>query len=139
MIHSKFIVRCITYQEETEVYCTELYQKLLRYGGYDISDDELENFKYEWSRPKMLNSQNLGDLISTSDQLAEFITKVFVGDNSINDPRVRDRIYQFIVRNYLMKGGFDFDKMEKEINSVMLDLRAELREEESEKIEQENQ
>ena len=87
----------------------------------------------------MLNSQNLGDLISTSDQLAEFITKVFVGDNSINDPRVRDRIYQFIVRNYLMKGVFDFDKMEKEINGVMLDLRAELREEESEKIEQENQ
>ena len=139
MIHSKFIVRCITYQEETEVSCTELYQKLLRYGGYEISDDDLENFSYEWSRPKMLNSQNLGDLISTSDQLAEFITKVFVGDNSINDPRVRDRIYQFIVRNYLMKGVFDFDKMEKEINGVMLDLRAELREEESEKIEQENQ
>ena len=38
-----------------------------------------------------------------------------------------------------MKGVFDFDKMEKEINGVMLDLRAELREEESEKIEQENQ
>lgn len=139
MIHSKFIVRCITYQEETEVSCTELYKKLLRYGGYDISDDQLEHLKFSWSRPKMLNSQNLTDLIGTADQLAEFIVKVFEGENSANDSRVKDKIYGYLIRNYLMTGVLDWDKMEEELKPLMLELRAEIKEDEANKIDTEEQ
>lgn len=139
MLHSKFVTRCIAFQEETEASCTELYQKLLRYGGYDISDEQLEHFTFQWSRPKMLNSQNMGDLLSSSDQLAEFMVKVFEGENSVNDPRVKDRIYSYVVRKYLMGGVMDWDKIEQELTSYMLELRSEIKEEDQAKIQSEEQ
>lgn len=140
MLHSKFVTRCIAYQEETEVACTELYRKILSYGQYDISDDQLEKFEFHWSRPKMLNNQNMGDLIGSSDQFAEFITKVFVGENNTNDPRVKDKIYSYIIKNYLMQGVVDWDKIEQDLIPYMLELRAQLRVEDQSKIEaEENQ
>lgn len=134
MLHSKFMTRCITYQEETEKSCTELYRKLLRYGGYDITDRDIANLRFEWSRPKMLNNQNVNDLLSSSDQLAEFMIKIFEGENTVNDPRVKDRIYSHVVRNYLMPGVFDWDKIEDELKSFMLKLRSQIKQEDQSKI-----
>ena len=121
-------------QEETETSITELYRKLLSYGDYSISDDDIENFYFEWARPKSLNNQNMGDLISTTEQLAEFIIKVLEGDNSINDARIKDRIFSHIVKKYLMNGTFDWDSIENEVKKLRLELRSDLHEEDATKI-----
>ena len=134
MLHSKFVSRCVTMQEETEEPITDLYRKLLSYGDYNISDDDIASFRFEWSRPKTLNTANMGDLISSADQLAEFIVKVFEGDNSINTPRLKDRIFSHVVREYIMKGTFDWDAIEKDLRSISLDLRNDILEEEANKI-----
>ena len=140
MLHSKFVSRCVTIQEETEIPITDLYRKLLSYGDYGISDDDLEGFQFEWSRPKSLNTQNIGDLISTADQVAEFMIKVFEGDNSTNDPRIKDRYFSHFVRHYIMNGTFDWDAIEKDLKSKDLHLRADINEEEANKIKtEENQ
>jgi hypothetical protein len=137
MLHTKFIGRCIMLQEETEEPVTELYRKLLRYGDYTISDDDLDNFRFEWARPRTLNNQNIVDLISTSEQWAEFLVKVYEGDNSVNDPRVKDRIYSWFIKNKLLNGVLDWDKMDEEINEVLLNVRSELKEEEASKVQTE--
>ena len=134
MLHSKFVSRCVSMQEETETSITELYRKLLSYGDYSISDEDIENFYFEWARPKSLNNQNMGDLISTTEQLAEFIIKVLEGDNSINDARIKDRIFSHIVKKYLMNGTFDWDSIENEVKKLRLELRSDLHEEDATKI-----
>jgi hypothetical protein len=139
MIHSKFIVRCITFQEETEVSVTELYRKLLSYGDYGLTDAELADFSFKWARPRILNNQNMNDLLSSADQMAEFMMKVFIGENTANDPRVRDKVYSYVVRKYLMNGVMDWDKIEEELESVMLKLRADIKKEEQTKITAEEQ
>jgi hypothetical protein len=133
-MHAKFLVRTIVLQEESEVQVTELYRKLLRFGGYDISDEDLDGFRFEWARPKSLNTQNMTELISSADQWAEFLVKVFEGDNSVNDPRVKDRMFSWFVRNKLLNGVMDWDKLEEELTPVFLALRSELKQEEASKI-----
>lgn len=134
LVHTQFMGRCISIQEETEVPTTDLYRKLLSFGDYGISDEDIQNFRFEWSRPKSLNTQNLGDLISVSEQLAEFLVKVFEGDNSTNDARIKDRYFAHMVKNYVMHGVFDWDSLEKELKIVGLHLREDLLEEEANKI-----
>jgi hypothetical protein len=139
-MHSKFIARCITLQEETEERVTELYRKLLSYGDYSISDDDLDNFRFEWARPRALNSQNLTELIGTSEQWAEFLVKIYEGDNSVNDPRVKDRLYSWFIKTKLMNGVIDWDKFDTELNEVLLNIRSELKTEEASKVQaEENQ
>lgn len=138
-LHSKFLARCVMYQEETEVIVTELYQKLLSYGDYNLSDEDLARFHFEWSRPRTLNTQNMNELISNADQWAEFLVKVFEGDNSVNDARVKDRLFSWFVRTKLMNGVIDWENLEREIEPVLLQLRADLKEEEESKIQGEDQ
>ena len=76
----------------------------------------------------------MGDLISTTEQLAEFIIKVLEGDNSINDARIKDRIFSHIVKKYLMNGTFDWDSIENEVKKLRLELRSDLHEEDATKI-----
>lgn len=134
MIHSKFMARCISFQEETEVYCTELYKKILRFGDYGLSETDINSVEFTWARPKSLITQNIGDLISTTDQLAEFMIKVLEGENSVNDARVKDRLFRHFVKNYLMNGVFDWDKLEEELVPLLLELRSDIQAEDATKI-----
>lgn len=139
MVHTHFMSRSINFQEETEVDCGELYKKILSYGDYGISESDINSLEYQWCRPRSLISQNIGELISTSEQLAEFMIKVFEGDNSANDPRVKDAIFNYVIRNYLMQGVFDWDRMEEELVPLMLQLRSDIQEAESAKIQTQQQ
>ena len=134
MTQIKFITRVISMQCELEPACTDVYRKLLRFGGYNISDDDLDSFSFQWSRPKTLNTQNVSELIGTADQLAEFMVKVFEGDNSINDARIKDRFFAHFVKKYLLNGVFDWDELEHELKALTLELRADIQEEEATKI-----
>ena len=139
MIHSKFMARSISFQEETEVDCTELYKKILRFGDYGLTETDINSVEFTWARPKSLITQNLGDLISTTDQLAEFMIKVLEGENSVNDPRVKDRLFRYFVKKYLMNGVFDWDKLEEEIRPLKLELRSDIQEEDAIKIQSQQQ
>ena len=134
MMHSKYVSRMVTMQEETESSISELYRKLLRYGGYEIDDDKLGDLKFTWSRPKSLNNTNLNDMIGNAEQLTEFMLKVFVGENSEEDARVKDRMFKHIVTKHLLAGVFDWNELEKEFNNVLLNLRADIKEEDLTKI-----
>ena len=135
MLHSKYTARVVTWQEETEVIISELYRKLCSYGGYEISEEKLDSLEFKWARPKSLNMTNLNDLISNSEQLAEFMIKVFEGDNSQADPRIKDRYFRYIVMNVLMTGVFDWEKIGTELKAIKLDLHADLKEEDMAKSE----
>ena len=128
MIHSKFISRIVSIQSELDTPCTELYRKLLSYGDYGLADADIENMYFKWSRPKGLNNANIGDLIATSEQMAEFITKVYVGDNSEEDARLKDRIYRHVITNITMQGTIDWESIEKDIDMIRLEFRKEMKE-----------
>ena len=91
MLNSKFVSRMVSMQSELEIPCTELYRKLISFGGYDIDEVDIDNIYFEWARPKALNSQNIVDIIGVSDSIAEFIIKMYSGDNDQDDPRIKDR------------------------------------------------
>ena len=57
MLNSKFVSRMVSMQSELEIPCTELYRKLISFGGYDIDEVDIDNIYFEWARPKALNSQ----------------------------------------------------------------------------------
>lgn len=128
MLHSKFISRIVSIQSELDVPCTELYRKLLSYGDYGLDDNDIENIYFKWSRPKGVNNANIGDLIANSEQLAEFITKVYIGDNSEEDQRLKDRVYRHVITNITMQGTLDWENIENDIKMIKLDFRKEMKE-----------
>ena len=134
MLNSKFVSRMVSMQSELEIPCTELYRKLISFGGYDIDEVDIDNIYFEWARPKALNSQNIVDIIGVSDSIAEFIIKMYSGDNDQDDPRIKDRIYQYVVKNITMNGVLDFENIEDDIKRIKLDFRQELKEKELTKL-----
>jgi hypothetical protein len=129
MLHYKFVTRMVSLQEETEIACTELYRKILSYGEYETNEDKLDMFTFKWSRPKSINVTNINDLISNADQLTEFLLKVLQGENTTDDPRLRDRYFRYIVTKVLMPGVFDWTKIAEELKEFKLDMHADLKEE----------
>ena len=129
MLHAKFVTRMVSLQEETEVACTELYRKILSYGGYESNEDKLDAFTFKWSRPKSINITNINDLINNADQLSEFLIKVIQGENNSDDPRLKDRYFRYIVTKILMPGVFDWTKITEELKELKLDIHADLKEE----------
>jgi hypothetical protein len=119
----------VSLQEETEIACTELYRKILSYGGYETNEDKLDMFSFKWSRPKSINVTNINDLINNADQLTEFMLKVFQGENTTDDPRLRDRYFRYLVTKVLMPGVFDWGKIFEELKEFKLDMHADLKEE----------
>ena len=129
MLHAKFVTRMVSLQEETEDACTELYRKILSYGGYETDEDKLEMFNFKWARPKSINITNINDMINNADQLTEFMLKVMQGENSSDDPRLRDRYFRYIVTKILMPGVFDWTKIAEDLKEYKLDIHADLKEE----------
>lgn len=126
MIHSKFVSRVVSIQSELDVPCTELYRKLMSYGNYGMDDNDIDNLRFSWSRPKGLNNANIGELISSSEQLAEFITRVYIGNNDNGDARLQDRIFKHVITNVSMQGALDWEQINDDIESIKLDFKSEL-------------
>lgn len=134
MLHANYVARMISYQSESEIAVTEVYRKLLFFGGYETDDDKLSQFEFKWSRPKSLNITNTTEMIGNADQMAEFIIKVLEGENTQNDPRVKDRYFKYIVTKMLLPGVYDWAHLEQDLKEFKLELRADLKEEEAAKI-----
>lgn len=129
MLHAKYVTRMVTMQEETEIPTTELYRKLIKFGGYEIDDDRIDSLTFKWARPKSINITNLTEMISNAEQLAEFMIKTLEGENSENVARVKDKYFKYIVTKMILPGVFDWDALEAEFQALELDMRADLQEE----------
>ena len=128
MMHSKYVSRMVSMQEETEEPITELYRKLLLYGNYEINPDKLDAFRFNWARPKTLSMNNITEMIGTTEQLTEFMSKIFIGDNTKEDPRLKDRYFRYMVTKIIMPGVFDWGSIEQDLKQEFLNLKAELKE-----------
>ena len=134
MLHANYVARMIGIQEETEPTVTELYQKLLYFGGYETNDDKLDSFEFKWSRPKSINITNTTEMISNADQMAEFMIKVIEGENTQSDPRIKDKYFKYIITKMLLPGVYDWSRMEQDLKEFKLDLRADMKEEQAAQI-----
>ena len=76
-------------------------------------------------------------MIGNADQMAEFIIKVLEGENSQNDPRVKDKYFKYIVTKMLLPGVYDWSNLEKDLKEFKLELRSDLKEENAAKIQAE--
>lgn len=130
-MHSKYVSRMISMQEETEDPTTELYRKLLRFGDYEIDDEAIDNLKFKWVRPRTLAVSGLTDMIGTTEQLTEFMCKIFLGENSQEDARIKDKYYKYLVTKIIMPGMFDWERIEEDLKSEALNLRADIKEEDA--------
>lgn len=139
MLHANFVSRMISFQEETEPSVTEMYQKLLYFGGYETDEDKLSSFEFKWSRPKSINVTNINELISNADQMAEFMIKVVEGENSQSDPRIKDRYFKYIVTKMLLPGVYDWARIEQDLKEFKLDLRVDMKEEQAAQIKTQEQ
>jgi hypothetical protein len=128
MMHTKYVSRMVSMQEETEGPITELYKKLLTYGNYEINPDKLDNFKFNWSRPKTLSMSNITEMIGTTEQITEFMSKIFIGDNTKEDPRLKDRYFKYMVTKVIMPGVFDWESIESDLKKEFLALHQSLKE-----------
>jgi hypothetical protein len=139
MLHANYVARMVSYQEETEPSVTELYQKLLYFGGYETDEDKLDSFEFKWSRPKSINVTNINELISNADQMAEFMIKVVEGENSQSDARIKDKYFKYIVTKMLLPGVYDWTRLEQDLKEFKLDLRADMKEEQAAQIKAQEQ
>lgn len=104
MANSKFRDRVVNYQMDLADGITELYKKLIRYNGLDIPEELLNRFQFKFNQPKMLNFNNMSDLISNAEQTLNFAVKVLTGENSdqSNEANIdKDKLFAGLAQDLL--------------------------------------
>lgn len=94
MANAKFLANAVSRQLEFNPAITEMYRKMLRFTT-DLDEDEINDIEFALARPKALTSANLSDLISSSNQIIDYMVKVAVGDNatpSDDDNKLKDTV-----------------------------------------------
>jgi hypothetical protein len=126
MQHSKYMARIISLQTELEKCVTEMYTKILAFEG-SVKDDVLNNFEFIFTRPKTLNSQDMSDLLSSAQNIGEFLSKNLVDEN---DQPLMAATQRHLIRNLLLNGVFNWKDLEEEVKKVKLDMKTEAKEKE---------
>lgn len=126
MQHSKYMGRVITYQTELEPVITEWYKSLLTYDS-TMDPSLIESFKFNFVRPKALNTQNMNDLISNAEAVADFITKMMVDEN---DAETTAGFKRRLIRKILLSGVFNWKDMEDLLKNTILEMQEEKKEKE---------
>lgn len=120
MQHTKYMARIISMQTELEVAVTNWYRKLLSYDS-SLDPKVIESFKFRFTRPKSLNTQNMVDMIGNAETLSDFITKMIVVDE--NDSAFTAAYKQELIKTVLLHGVFNWDEFEEMAESVKLKLK----------------
>ena len=119
MQHSKYMSRIISMQTEIEENVTEWYKKLMTFDN-TIPDNDIEDFSFNFTRPNTLNGQNLADLIGNAENLAEFITKIEVGED---DQAKSAKLKQHLIKNVFLNGVFNWSEFDKTVKRLELELK----------------
>lgn len=126
MQHSKYMARIISMQTEIEKSVTELYKKIMTFES-TITDDQIDSFEFNFTRPKTLNSQDMSELLSAAENLAEFVTKALVDEN---DQETTAAVKKYLLKNQFLNGLFNWKELEEDVKSIKLKMKTEKKEKE---------
>ena len=120
MQHTKYMARIISMQTELELSTTDWYRKILTYDS-SLDPKVIESFKFRFTRPKSLNTQNMVDMIGNAETLADFITKMISEDD--NDSVFASMYKQELIKTTLLHGVFNWEEFEEMSNTVKLKIK----------------
>lgn len=126
MSNAKFLGRAISLQIDLNEPITEMYKQLIKYSNVGIPEDAVSAFEFKFNTPKTLNTTNLGDLINNTDVVVNAAIKASTGENSDqsnDDNRVKDKLYNRLFRKYLPM--IDWDLVDKELKNARLEIAQE--------------
>lgn len=126
MANSKYLARCVIYQQSFNEGITEMYKKILKYKGI-FTDEELDSFEFKLVLPETLNSLNFTDLTNNIDQLASFIVKTITGEQASQEEEdnvIKDKLYTQVVRNYMKM--IDWDLIDGLYESAILEAKSDI-------------
>jgi hypothetical protein len=122
MANAKFLANAVSRQLEFNPAITEMYRKMLRFTT-DLDEDEINDIEFVLARPKALTSANLSDLISSSNQIIDYMVKVAVGDNatpSDDDNKLKDIVVKKLSQELMPM--LPWDVMESIIKSARIEV-----------------
>lgn len=125
MANSKFIGRVISYQSDFNVSLTEMYQKLMRWTT-DLDETVINGFEYVLNTPKTLNTNNLNDLVGSTDQLIQYMIKGYFGESGADDEttkQIQDLVTKDLTKYMLpMLPWSELSDMEKQAIAVITEI-----------------
>ena len=120
MQHTKYMARIISIQTELEGPISAWYRQIMRFDS-SLDPKIIEGFKFRFTRPKSLNTQNMVDMIGNSETLADFITKMISVDE--NDSAFIAEYKQTLIKKVLLHGVFNWEQFEDMAMEVKLKLK----------------
>lgn len=126
MSNAKFLGRSISLQIDLNEPITALYKLLIKYSNVGIPDNAIDAFEFKFNTPKTLNTTNLGDLINNTDVVVNAAIKASTGENadqSNDDNRIKDKLYNRLFRKYLPM--IDWDMVDTELRNARLEIAQE--------------
>lgn len=127
MQHAKYMARIIAIQTELERTVTDWYKDILRFDQSLQSTEQIDSLTFNFTRPKTLNAQDMSDLISNAENLADFVTKMIVDEN---DSELTAAYKQHLVKNNFLAGVFNWKELDDAKKDVILKLKLEKEEKE---------
>ena len=98
--NTKFNGRVINYQLDFNPDITEMYKKLMRWST-NLSDTEIENFKFILQVPKTSAGNAKAEAIQAFQTISEFIVSIFAGDpNQEEDPKALNKLINIFKRKF---------------------------------------
>lgn len=113
--NSKYVGRVVNYQLDFNPSITEFYKRILR-ASSNLSDNDVENFKFVLQPPKTSQNNAQGEAIQNVQQMTDFIVSLMAEDpQSSDNPKYLNRIITIFKRKYVEDQGsiFNMDKMKK--------------------------
>lgn len=104
MANSKFVGRVISYQLDLNEPITEFYKLVMKFSNLSLPDNVINAFEFKFNPPKTLNTVNMSDLISNSDQIIAAAIKAVTGENADQtqtNNRIKDKVYNTLIRNLM--------------------------------------
>lgn len=137
MANSKFLLRVVSYQLDFNPSITELYKKILTYSETNTLNEQLINsLIVTLNTPKSLNTMNISDILSNTDQLINNMIKAKLGDNSDQTEKtnfIRDHLYAKVLRDYLPM--LPWTRMDELYDECELEWQQELQNKDDENME----
>jgi hypothetical protein len=98
--NTKFNGRVVNYQLDFNPDITEMYKKLMRWST-NLSDSDIENFKFILQPPKTSAGNAKAEAIQSFQSIVEFLVSIYAGDpNQEEDPKATNKLINIFKRKF---------------------------------------
>ena len=98
--NTKFNGRVVNYQLDFNPDITEMYKKLMRWST-NLSDSDIENFKFILQPPKTSAGNAKAEAIQSFQSIVEFLVSIYSGDpNQEEDPKATNKLINIFKRKF---------------------------------------